>query len=89
MNYIQLFENFKPIKINSAKPFKMKKNILKHLNTFQKQIKIAKKKLKDEKDVHSRSKIHKDMNDKIHKIRDLNFHKLKQAEYLKNNPPKD
>jgi len=89
MKYLQTYENFKPIKINSEKPFKIKKNILKHLNTFQKGIKIAKKKLDKEKNTLARSKIHQDITDKIRKIRDLNRHKLKQAEYLRNNPPKD
>lgn len=91
MKYIQKYENFKPIKINSAKPFKIKKNIdtsIKHLHT---RIKSLRKRLQNEKNPHNRkhSDMNKDKNDKIQKLKDLQFKQLKQQEYLKNNPIKE
>ena len=43
MKYIKTFENYTPIKINSAKPFKVKKGLLKNAIYLQKGIKSDKK----------------------------------------------
>jgi len=86
MKYIKTYENFTPIKINSHKPFKIKKNIDKSLQVLQKGLKALKKRLPDERNMKNRSEIIKTINQKNHKFKDLNFKKLKQAEYLKNNP---
>lgn len=89
MKYIKTYENFTPIKINSAKPFKVKKGLLKNAIYLQKGIKSDKKRLEKEKDSHKRNKLNNDKNSKIKKLRDVNFKTLKQAEYFRNNPVKE
>ena len=89
MIYIQSFENFKPIKINSLKPYKPKKNIGKSIRYLQKGIKSLRRRLDDPKNMNNsninRSKMVKDKNDKIQKLKELSYRQLKQAEYTKNN----
>lgn len=89
MKYIKKYENFKPIKINNEKPFKVKKNIDKSIRYLQKGIKSIRKRLDDPKnrDINKHSKMNKDKNDKIQKLKELTFKQAKQAAYFKNNPP--
>lgn len=89
MKYIKTYEFFKPIKINSAKPFKVKKNIDKSMQHLQKGIKSLRTRLEDQKSAKSRSKMNQEINNRIQKLKDLNFKKLKQAEYFRNNPVKE
>ena len=89
MKYIKTYENFKPITINSAKPFKVKNGLLKNAIYLQKGIKSDRKRLEKEKDPHKRTKLNNDKNFKIRKLKDISFKTLKQAEYLKNNPIKE
>lgn len=86
MKYIKTFENFKPIKINSHKPFKVKKNLQKSILYAQKHINGLKKMLDNQKDFKRRSEINKNLAEKKKRLKDLSIYKLKQAEYLKNNP---
>jgi hypothetical protein len=86
MKYLKTYENFKPIKINSAKPFKVKKNIQKSVLYLQKHLKGLKNMLDNEKNYKRRSEINKDISKKKEKLKNLAIHKLKQAEYLKTNP---
>ena len=94
MKYIKTYENFKPIKINNAKPFKVKKNIDKGIKHLQRGIKALRRRIND-KDVpllhvaKKNSDLNKQKNDKIHKLKDLQFKKLKQQEYFRNNPVKE
>ena len=89
MKYIKTYESFTPIKINSAKPFKVKKGLLKNAIYLQKGIKSDRKRLGKEKDPHKRTKLNNDKNSKIKKLRDVSFKTLKQAEYFRNNPVKE
>jgi len=89
MKYIKKYENFKPITINSAKPFKVKNGLLKNAVYLQKGIKSDRKRLGREKDPAKRTKLNNDKNSKIQKLRSVNFKTLKQAEYLRNNPVKE
>jgi hypothetical protein len=89
MKYIKSYENFKPITINSAKPFKVKNGLLKNAVYLQKGIKSDRKRLGKEKDPHKRTKLNNDKNSKIKKLRDISFKTLKQAEYFRNNPIKE
>ena len=89
MKYIKTFDNYTPIKINSAKPFKVKKGLLKNAIYLQKGIKSDRKRLGKEKDPHKRTKLNNDKNSKIKKLRDVSFKTLKQAEYFRNNPVKE
>ena len=86
MRFIKTYENFTPIKVNSRKPFKIQKNIDKSLRILQNGLKALKKRLPGERNMKNRSEIIKTINQKNQKFRELNFKKLKQAEYLKNNP---
>lgn len=86
MKYIKTYENFTPIKINSHKPYKVNKNIDKSLHVLQNGLKALKKRLPNERNMKNRSEIIKTINQKNQKFRELSFQKLKQAEYLKNNP---
>jgi len=89
MKHIKTFEDFKPITINSAKPFKVKKGLLKNAVYLQKGIKSDRKRLEKEKDSHKRTKLNNDKNHKINKLRDISFKTIKQAQYLKDNPVKE
>jgi len=89
MKYIKTYENFKPITINSAKPFKVKKGLLKNAVYLQKGIKSDRKRLGREKDPAKRTKLNNDKNSKIQKLKSISFKTLKQAEYLRNNPVKE
>lgn len=86
MKYIKQYDNFKPIKVNSAKPFKVKKNIDKSIQFLQRGIKSLRKRLDDSKNknVNKHAKMNNDKNDKIQKLKDLQYQKLKQQEYLRN-----
>ena len=86
MKYIKHFENFKPIKVNNEKPFKIKKNILKSIIYLQKGIKSDTKRIQKEKNVSKRNKLTQDRNSKMLKIKDLMRHKAKQIQYLRDNP---
>ena len=89
MKYIKTYENFTPIKINSAKPFKVKKNIDKNIKYLQRGISSIKKRLEKQRDVKKHSDMNNDLNSKIQKLKDLNFKKIKQQEYFRNNPVKE
>jgi hypothetical protein len=89
MKYIRTYDNFKPIKINSEKPFKVKKNIVKSVKYLQDRVKSLRRRISDEKDIKKRSDMNKDVNKNVKKISDLNFKNLKQIEYLRNNPIKE
>jgi hypothetical protein len=94
MRYIKTYENFKPIKHNLAKPFKIKKNIDTSINHLKKRIKSLRKRLDDQKFGYGkvrrqRSEMNKDKNEKIQKLNDLTFKKIKQNVYLKEHPIKE
>ena len=89
MRYIKTYENFTPIKINSHKPFKVKKNLDKSLKYQQKGIKSLRRRLEKETIPKKRSDLNKDVNAKIKAIKDLNFKKAKQIEYFRDNPIKE
>lgn len=89
MKHIKTFENFKPIKINSAKPFKVKKNLDTNIKYLQKGIKSLRSRLDKQKSAKKRSQMNQDINKRIKKLGDVTFKQLKQAEYLKNNPIKE
>jgi len=86
MKYIKSFEFYTPIKINNAKPFKIKNNIDKSVKYLQKGIKSDKKRLVKQTDIKKRSDLNTNLNSKIQKLKDLTFKKVKQQEYLRNNP---
>ena len=89
MKYLKTYENFKPIKINSHKPFKVNKKLDKSTRVLQKGVKSLKNMLnvkKNEFKWKRRAEINKGITTKNKKLQDLNFQKLKQAEYLRNNP---
>lgn len=86
MKYIKKIENFKPIKVNNKKPFKMKKDILRSIIYLQKGIKSDTKRIENEKDIPKRSKLSRDRNMKVKKLKDLTLHKAKQIQHLRDNP---
>lgn len=86
MKYIKEYEYFKPIKVNNAKPFKVKKNIAKSIQFLQKRIKSLRNRLQDQDSLKKRSEMNREISNKIQKLSDLTRYQLKQAEYLKNNP---
>lgn len=86
MKYITYYDNYKPIKVNSYKPFKVKENLPKSIQFLQKRIKSIKKRLQDNNKIQNRSKLNNDLNDNIRKLSDLTRYQIRQAEYLKNNP---
>jgi hypothetical protein len=89
MKYIKTYENFKPIKINSEKPFKVKKNIDKSIQHLQRGITSLRRRIDKpvrKRDVNKSAKLNKDKNIKIQKLKDLQYKKLKQQEHLRNNP---
>ena len=89
MRYIRTYENFKPIKVNNEKPFKVKKNIDKSIQFLQRRIKSLRKRLEVGKNPHKRkhSDMNRDKNTKIQQLKDLTFKQLKQNAYLRENPP--
>jgi len=89
MKYIKTYEFFKPIKINSAKPFKVKKNLDKSIQYLQKGIKSLRGRLEDQKSATKRAKMNQDVSKRIQRLKDLSFKKLKQAEHFRNNPIKE
>jgi len=92
MRYIKTYENFKPIKINSAKPFKVKKNIDKSIQFLQKGISSLRRRIDKpvrKRDVNKSAKLNKDKNEKIQKLKQLQIQKIKQNNYLRNNPVKE
>jgi len=86
MKYIKQYDNFKPIKINNAKPFKIKKNIAKSIQFLQKRIKSLRRRMQEQESLKKRSEMNREISSKIQKLSDLTRYQLKQAEYLKNNP---
>lgn len=94
MKYLKTYENFKPIKNNLEKPFKIKKNIDKSIRYLQKGIKSLRKRLDNDDNINNpakiqkdkRSKMNKDKNDKIQQLKDLTFKQIKQNTYIRNNP---
>jgi len=86
MKYLKKYDNFTPIKINSAKPFKIKKNLDKSIDYLQRGISSLRKRIEKEKNIKKRADMNRDVSAKIQKLSDLNFQKLKQIEYLRNNP---
>ena len=84
MRYIKTYENFKPIKVNNAKPFKVKKNIDTSIQFLQRRIKSLRNRLETGKNYHNRkhSDMNKDKNDKIKQLGELTFKKIKQNAYL-------
>lgn len=86
MKYIQKFDNFKPIKINNEKPFKIKKDILKSIIYLQKGIKSDTKRIQKEKSISKKNKLTQDRNSKMQKLKQLMLHNAKQIKYLKDNP---
>ena len=84
MRYIKTYENFKPIKVNNAKPFKVKKNIDTSIQFLQRRIKSLRNRLETGKNYHKRkhSDMNKDKNDKIKQLGELTFKKIKQNAYL-------
>ncbi len=89
MKHLKTFENFKPIKINNAKPFKIKKNLDTNIRYLQKGIKSLRSRLGKQKSLKKRSQMNQDINKRVKKLSDVTFKQLKQAEYLKNNPIKE
>ena len=89
MKHLKTFENFKPIKINNAKPFKVKKNLDTNIKYLQKGIKSLRSRLDKQKSAKKRSQMNQDISKRIQKLSDVTFKQLKQAEYLKNNPVKE
>jgi hypothetical protein len=89
MRYITTYENFKPIKVNSEKPFKVKKNLDKNIKYLQKGIRSLKKRKWDQKDAVKSSHMNDDLNKKMKKLRDLNFKKVKQIDHFRRNPIKE
>jgi hypothetical protein len=86
MKYLKTFENFKPIKNNLEKPFKIKKNIDKGILHLQKGIKSLRKRIPDENDIKKRTKITLDANKKVQKLAELQLKKVKQNIYLNEHP---
>lgn len=86
MKYIKHYDNFKPIKINNAKPFKVKKNISKSIQFLQKRINSLRRRMQEQESLKKRSEMNREISSKIQKLSDLTRYQLKQAEYLKNNP---
>lgn len=84
MKYIKTYDNFKPIKINSAKPFKVKKNLDKSIKYLQNGIKSIRRRLDDPKNrkIANHTKLNTDKNKKIQALKDLQYKKIKQQEYL-------
>jgi hypothetical protein len=89
MRYIITYENFKPIKINSEKPFKVKKHLDKNIKYLQKGIRSLKKRKWDQTDAVKSSHMNDDLNKKMKKLRDLNFKKVKQIDHFRRNPIKE
>jgi hypothetical protein len=89
MKYIKTFENFTPIKINNAKPFKIKKNINKSIQHLQRGLKSLKGRIWDERDIKKRSDMSKEINNRVKRLGELNLKNLKQLDYMKNNPVKE
>ena len=93
MKYIQTYENFKPIKVNSDKPYKLKKNLPKSIKFLQRRIKSLRKRLDNDnggnimgtpkKGQRSRNDMNNDKNQKIKQLGHLTFKQLQQAAHLK------
>lgn len=86
MKYIKTYENFTPITINNAKPFKVKKGLNKSMMVLRKSITSLRRRLGEEKSAKRRSELNRDINIKTQKLAELNFKNLKQIEYFANNP---
>jgi len=86
MRYIKTYDNFTPIKINNAKPFKVKANLAKSIQVLQKSIQSLRRRLQTEESMKRRSEMNRDINTKVQKLKELTFYQLKQAEHFKNNP---
>lgn len=86
MKYIKTYDNFKPIKVNSHKPFKVKKNLDTSIKYLQKGIYSDRKRIQKQKDINKRAELNRNASKKIKKLSDLQFAKIKQTQYLKDNP---
>jgi hypothetical protein len=86
MKYIKTYENFTPITINNAKPFKVKQGLNKSMMVLRKSITSLRRRLGEEKSAKRRSELNRDINIKTQKLAELNFKNLKQIEYFANNP---
>jgi len=89
MKYIKLYENFTPITINNAKPFRVKNGLNKSMMVLRDSISSLRRRLQEEKSLAKRSKMNRDINKKVQKLAELNFKNLKQIEYFANNPVKE
>jgi len=93
MKYIKTYDNFKPIKNNLEKPFKIKKNIDTSIRYLRKGVKSLRRRLDDQKmgtkDKENRSKMNKNKNSKIQKLKELTYKQLKQNEYIRTHPVKE
>ncbi|MCK9415835.1 hypothetical protein M0Q97_04175 [Candidatus Dojkabacteria bacterium] len=86
MKYLKTFENFKPIKNNLEKPFKLKKNIDKSILHLQKSIKALRRRIPSENDIKKRTKMTLDANKKVRDLAELQLKKIKQNIYLNEHP---
>lgn len=86
MKYLKTFENFKPIKNNLEKPFKIKKDIDRSIHHLQKGIKALRRRIPSENDIKKRTKITLDANQKVRDLAELQLKKVKQNIYLNEHP---
>jgi hypothetical protein len=86
MKYLKTFENFKPIKNNLEKPFKIKKDIDRSILHLQKSIKGLRRRIPSENDIKKRTKITLDANKKVRDLAELQLKKFKQNIYLNEHP---
>lgn len=86
MKYLKTFENFKPIKNNLEKPFKIKKDIDRSILHLQKSIKALRRRIPSENDIKKRTKITLDANKKVRDLAELQLKKFKQNIYLNEHP---
>lgn len=90
MRYIKKYDNYKPITVNSEKPFEIDDNIDSKIDFLHKKIQSLRKRLdepKRKRDRLAHSKMNDEKNKSILKLKDLQFKKIKQQAYLKEHPP--
>lgn len=86
MRYIKKYENFTPIKINNAKPFKVDDKIADKIAYMQDSLKKLRKRVQNEKDRKTQAELNNEINLKVKKLSDLTFKQTKQVAHLKYNP---
>lgn len=86
MKYLKTFENFKPIKNNLEKPFKIKKDIDRSILHLQKGIKALRRRIPSENDIKKRTRMTLDANKKTRDLSELQLKKVKQNIYLNEHP---